>query len=109
MLTAMPHRFRDIRRRHLEALGLAFPLLTVEMDKGPAIALLRGAQARPVAFVDDQPRNLVSAHEYVPDAHLFHLMADPSLRKLLPPPEPYFNVVRDWREAQPLIVERLGL
>jgi len=109
MLTAMPHRFRDIRRDHLNALGLSYPLLTVEMEKGPAIARLRGDSERPVAFVDDQPRNLVSAHQYVPDAHLFHLMADNSLRKLLPAPEPYFNVVEDWREAKPLIVERLGL
>jgi len=109
MLTAMPHRFREARRNHLDALGLTYPLLTVEMEKGPAIARLRGENARPVAFVDDQPRNLVSAHQYVPDAHLLHLMADNSLRKLLPPPEPYFDVVLDWHEARPLIAERLGL
>ena len=109
MLTAMPHRFRAARRAHLDALGLDYPLLTVEMEKGPAIAKLRGERARPVAFVDDQPRNLVSARKWVPDTHLFHLMADNSLRELLPPPEPDFIVVEDWREAKPLIARSLGL
>lgn len=109
MLTAMPHRFRAARRAHLDELGLHYPLLTVEMAKGPAIRKLRGDQPRPVAFVDDQPRNLASARDHVPDASLFHLMADNSLRKLLPPPEKGIHVVEDWPEAHPLIVRELGL
>jgi len=109
MLTAMPHRHRALRRAHLDALGLAYPLLTTEMAKGPAIARLRGSAARPVAFVDDMPHNLVSAHEYVPDAHLFHLMAEASLRALLPPAGQNVTVVDDWREARPLIARALGI
>ncbi|TIP57440.1 MAG: hypothetical protein E5X68_34730, partial [Mesorhizobium sp.] len=85
LLTAMPHKHRAVRRAHLDALGLDYPLLTTEMAKGPAIAKLRGLKGRPVAFVDDQPSNLVSARNSVADAHLFHLMADNSLRSFLPP------------------------
>lgn len=109
LLTAMPHRHRARRRAHLDALGLTYPLLTTEMAKGPAIASLRGEKMRPVAFVDDQPPNLVSARRFVPDAHLFHLMADNSLRALLPPPPEDVVIVQDWPEATPRIARALGI
>ncbi|MGO4835090.1 hypothetical protein AB4144_22810 [Rhizobiaceae sp. 2RAB30] len=109
LLTAMPHRHREARRLHLDALGLPYPLLTTEMAKGPAIAALRGAGRRPVAFVDDQPMNLVSAQDSVADAHLFHLMADNSLRTLLPPPPEGAIVVEGWHDAGPRIARVLGL
>jgi hypothetical protein len=110
LLTAMPHRHRETRRAHLDRLGLPYPLLTTEMPKGPAIAMLRGDKGRPVAFIDDQPRNLLSARESVPDAALFHLMADNSLRPLLPPfDEQGITIVTDWREARPRIAEALGV
>jgi hypothetical protein len=109
LLTAMFHRHRAARRAHLDALGLPYPLLTTEMAKGPAVARLRGASGRPVAFVDDQPNNLVSARQSVPDVHLFHLMADNSLRAFLPPLPDDIVPVHDWREATPRIVEALGI
>lgn len=109
LLTAMPHRHRATRRSHLDRLGLPYPLLTTEMAKGPAIDRLRGETRRPVAFVDDIPRNLASAREWVADAHLFHLMADNSLRALLPPPPEGVTVVADWREAGDRIAAALGV
>ncbi|MFA6156995.1 hypothetical protein [Mesorhizobium sp.] len=109
MLTAMPHKHRATRRAHLDALGLNYPLLTTEMAKGPAVAKLRGKKGRPVAFVDDQPPNLISARNSVDDAHLFHLMADNSLRAFLPPMPEDIIVVQDWHEAAPLIEQALGL
>lgn len=109
LLTAMPHKHRAVRRAHLDALGLDYPLLTTEMAKGPAIAKLRGLKGRPVAFVDDQPSNLVSARNSVADAHLFHLMADNSLRAFLPPTPEDIVSVEDWREAAPKIAVALGL
>lgn len=109
LLTAMPHRHRAIRRAHLDALGLDYPLLTTEMAKGPAVAKLRGKKRRPVAFVDDQPSNLASARQSVADAHLFHLMADNSLRAFLPPLPDDIVVVQDWGEAGPKIANALGL
>lgn len=109
LLTAMPHRHRDTRRRYLDEIGLTYPLLTTEMAKGPAIMRLRGDAPRPVAFVDDMPHNLVSAHEYVPEAHLFHLMADNELRKFLPAVGEGVTVVEDWHDAKPRIAAALGL
>jgi hypothetical protein len=109
MLTAMPHRHRAVRRRHLHALGLHYPLLTTEMAKGPAVAKLRGLTGRAVAFVDDQPANHISVREALADAHLFHLMADNSLREFLPPLPDDIHVVWDWHEATPKIAEALAL
>lgn len=109
LLTAMPHRHRDIRRRHLETLGLGYPLLTTQAPKGPAIAALRGPTSRPVAFVDDMPNSLASVGKHVPQAHLFHLMADNSLRVLMPPLAEGILVVRDWADAAPKIARALGI
>lgn len=109
LLTAMFHRHRAARRAHLDALGLPYPLLTTEMAKGPAVAKLRGASGRPVAFVDDQPNNLLSVAEAEPDARLFHLMADNSLRAFLPPLPEGIAAVHDWREATPKIARALGI
>jgi hypothetical protein len=109
LLTAMFHRHRAARRAHLDALGLTYPLLTTEMAKGPAVAKLRGNKGRPVAFVDDQPVNLISARQSVPDSHLFHLMDDNSLREFLPPTPDDIIVVQDWHEAMPKIATALGI
>ena len=109
LLTAMPHRHRGVRRAHLDALGLNYPLLTTEMAKGPAVARLRGKSGRPVVFVDDQPHNLASVRESVADANLFHLMADNSLRTFLPSVPDNVIVVQDWHEAAPKIAGALGL
>lgn len=62
-----------------------------------------------MAFVDDQPSNLVSVQNSVADAHLFHLMADNSLRAFLPPVPDGIVVLQDWREAAPKIATALGL
>ena len=109
MLTAMPHRHRATRRAHLDRLGFHYPLLTTETAKGPAIRELRGATPRPVAFVDDIPHNLVSVRAAISEAHLFHLMAMPSMRPLLPPLPEQIEIVDDWREAGPRIAAALGI
>ncbi len=109
MLTAMAHRHRDTRRRHLDALGFPYPLVTTETAKGPAIRRLRGDTPRPVAFVDDLPRNLLSVRDSLADAHLFHLMAMPSLRALLPPLPEDIHIVDRWTEAGPKIAAALGI
>ena len=104
LLTAMPHRHRDTRRTFLDRIGLTYPLLTTQMAKGPAIRHLRnrsgrGESRRAVAFVDDMPHNLASARVSVADSHLFHLIADNSLRPLLPELPQDTAIAMDWREA----------
>ena len=109
LLTAMPHRHRETRRRLLNTLGVAYPLLTTEAQKGPAIHALRGDSGRPVAFVDDLPPNLFSVREHIADAHLFHLMSDNALRELMPPLGDGIHAVDDWPDAAPRIARALGI
>lgn len=109
LLTAMPHRHREHRRIHLDAIGLPYPLVTTEAPKGPAIASLRGTSGRAVAFVDDMPHNLVSARTSLPDVHLFNMMAMPEIRRLLPPVANDVVIVDTWREAGPMIASALGV
>lgn len=109
MLSSMPHRHRPIRRGLLDQLGLPYPLLSTEAAKGPAIRQLRGDRERPVAFIDDIPRNLHSAAEAVPDAALFHLMAHQGLRALLLPLPAPIVAVENWRDAAPRIAAALGI
>jgi hypothetical protein len=109
MLTAMPHRHRQTRRAHLDALGFPYPLVTTEKAKGPAIRALRGEGGRPVAFVDDLPMNLVSVRGAVADAHLFHVMAHAQMRKLLPPLPEGIVAAEGWRDAAPRIAAALGI
>jgi hypothetical protein len=108
LLTAMPHRFHRQRRSFLDSLGIPYPLVTTESAKGPALIRLRGETARPIAFVDDMPHNLKSARASLPDVHLFHLMAMPSLRALLPPFADDIMTVDSWAEAGPRIAAALG-
>jgi hypothetical protein len=56
LLTAMPHAHRDERISFMREIGISFPILTVESDKGHSVAHL--AKGRPgVAFIDDLVHN----------------------------------------------------
>ena len=83
LLTAMWHRHLDARRAHLDALGIAYPLVTTEGSKGRAIAHV--ASDRPVVFIDDMPYNHSDVIEHAPHAATVHYMADETLLPLLPP------------------------
>lgn len=109
LLTAMPHRYRQTRRTLLDQLEMHYPLLTTERAKGPAIQRLRGEHQRPVAFVDDMYYNLVSVRDTVEDAHLFHLMADNSVRTLMPPIPKGVTAVEHWKEAGEKIARSLQI
>jgi hypothetical protein len=109
LLTAMPHRHRDRRRAHLDALGFPYPLVTTEKAKGSAIRQLRGDQGRPVAFVDDIPHNLLSVQTTVPDAHLFHLMMHPEFRAMLPPLPEGIAALENWDDGVAKIAAALGI
>ncbi len=109
MLTAMPHQFREARRRLLDRTGFPYPLLTTQTAKGPAIGQLRGETPRPVAFIDDIPHNLISVQKSVPDAGLIHLMAHDGMRALLPPMDKAIDVARTWVHAGDLIRKHLSL
>lgn len=109
MLTAMPHAYHAHRRRLLDRLSIPFPLVTTERAKGPAVSLLAGKRAAPVAFVDDIPHNHVSVAGAYPRAALFHLMAHEGMRALLTPLPDGVSAVENWLDARSAIAEALGI
>ncbi len=76
MLTNLPDAFRADRIANLADHGIAFPVVTNEGPKGPAIASLADARRAPVIFIDDNHGYLASAREHSPDTHLVHFLQD---------------------------------
>jgi hypothetical protein len=102
-LTAMPPKFAAARRRHLDALGLDFPLVAVESAKGPMAARIRERHTAPVVFVDDMAHNLASVAESLPDCLLLSLAPPSAVHALAPRPPRTAHAVRNWVEAADII------
>jgi hypothetical protein len=95
LLTAMPHAHRSRRVSFLKTLGFEQPVLTVESDKGPAVARL--AHGRPhVAFIDDLAHNHLSVAEHHPQAHLHQIMAFRDYEGGVPAVPEGVSVHTDW-------------
>jgi hypothetical protein len=95
LLTAMPHAYRQERISFMREIGVSFPILTVESDKGHSVAHL--AKGRPgVVFIDDLAHNHVSVFEHAPDTHLFQYMAFRDYDGPLPLPPLHTQYHEDW-------------
>jgi hypothetical protein len=103
MLTNMPHAFRTHRARHLEANGIAYPVVTNSGSKVPALRLLSDAHHGASGFIDDSPLNLNQVREGLPDVHLFHFMANKTFREMAGPVEGTALHSGDWLETAPVI------
>ena len=100
LLSNIPHAHYDARRRNLLGHGLDFPLVTNSGPKGPAVRALASMVKGPVAFMDDHPDFLHSAHALLPGrVHLVHFVPDSPFTPHLPPLEAPHVVVRNWAEA----------
>lgn len=102
-LTAMPPRHAEVRRRLLDQLMLAFPMIATEDAKGPMVAALHAARPLPVAFVDDMVHNLHSVGEHVPDCLLVYLPPPIEIFRFAPDPQETVRRVENWPEAATLI------
>lgn len=102
-LTAMPPRYGEQRRRLLDKLGLAFPLIASEEPKGPIMRRLNAERLYPTTFIDDMAYNLHSVREHMPESLLIHMMPHGPLHMMAP--KPHADIVRasDWRHAEELI------
>jgi hypothetical protein len=106
LLTAMPHAHRNIRVEFLRRLGMPWPVLTVESDKGHSVAMI--ARDRDAVFIDDLAPNHESVAEHAPHVHLFQFMAfrDFSGPMPVPPGKTEYHV--DWHQMAQAIRSRLG-
>ncbi|MGZ9720596.1 hypothetical protein [Rhizobium miluonense] len=102
-LTAMPPQFWAQRRRLLDRLGLAYPLLASLQPKGPIVRSLHAERALPVAFVDDMAHNLHSVSEHVPDCLLINLKPDSIVHRMAPSAPAGISEANEWSQAAPLL------
>jgi len=102
-LTAMPPRYSEPRRRLLNKLGLAFPMIASEEPKGPIMRRLNAERVFPTTFIDDMAHNLHSVRDHMPDSLLIHMMPDSPLHLMAPKPSEDIVRARDWRHAEELI------
>ena len=109
LLSNIPHAHYDARRRNLLGHGLDFPLVTNSGPKGPAVRALASMVHGPVAFMDDHPDFLHSAHALLPGrVRLVHFVPDSPFTPHLPPLTAPHVAVRNWAEAG-AVLERLLL
>lgn len=76
MLTNLPDEFRADRIANLAAHGIAFPVVTNEGPKGPAVSAIAAGRRAPVVFIDDNHGYLASARDHSPEVHLVHFLQD---------------------------------
>ena len=96
------------RRRNLDALGFAFPLLANAGPKGAAVRDLARRSGRPVFFMDDIARHHASAAELAPDVWRIHFVADERLKPMMPTSPHAHLRAQSWRDAEAFIRDRLG-
>ncbi len=102
-LTAMPPQFWAQRRRLLDRLELAYPLLASLQPKGPIVRSLHRQRAMPVAFIDDMAHNLHSVSEHVPECLLINLKPDSIVHRMAPAVAAGIPEANEWSQAAPLI------
>jgi hypothetical protein len=107
-LTAMPPQFSAQRRRLLDRLGLAYPLLATLQPKGPVVRSLHDARSLPVVFVDDMAHNLHSVRENVESCLLVNMMPDSIVHRMAPVAAADIARAADWSEAAALIRSHIG-
>ncbi|NLS19799.1 hypothetical protein HGP16_24985 [Rhizobium sp. P40RR-XXII] len=102
-LTAMPPQFWVQRRRLLDRLELAYPLLASLQPKGPIVRSLHRQRTMPVAFVDDMAHNLHSVSDHVPECLLINLKPDSVVHRMAPAVAAGIPEANEWSQAAPLI------
>jgi len=95
------------RRRNLDALGFAFPLLANSGSKGAAVRRLAQRAGRPVIFMDDIAGHHASVAELAPEVFRIHFVADTRLKTLMPDSPHAHLRAQTWRDAEAFILERL--
>ena len=100
MLTNLPDDFRADRIANLAGHGIAFPVVTNEGPKGPAVSAIAAGRRAPVVFIDDNHGYLTSAREHEPDVHLVHFLQDPRFGRHVEHFD-YMSLRTDnWKEAE---------
>lgn len=99
VISNVPIGSRQARADSLHALGMPYPLIASEGEKGPAVREIVARHAAPVVFLDDLPQNIASVATHAAHVHRIHFIADPRLRPLLDPAEHAHARIDEWPAA----------
>ncbi|MGO4564959.1 hypothetical protein AB4Z52_07795 [Rhizobium sp. 2YAF20] len=108
-LTAMPPQFHQRRRRLLDRLGFAFPLLSTQQPKGPVVKALHQGRTLPVAFIDDMAHNLHSVRDHVDGCLLIHLVPVSTVQRFAPAADAEITRASDWNHAAALVAAHIAV
>jgi hypothetical protein len=95
------------RRRNLDILGFAYPLVVNNGPKGRAVKSLASRAGKPVFFVDDIPQHLSSVAQEAPQVWRIQLIGDERLKPLLPKAPDAQLRAETWHDAETFIREHL--
>lgn len=107
VLTNCPIASREDRILNLEEQGMSVPVVANIGGKGQALKYLHDQIGAPLAFADDTPRQLASAAQAAPDAHLLHFAADPWVRAAAGAAEAAHHAPESWPELEARIRKHL--
>lgn len=105
VLTNIPAAYREIRVSMLKGLGLDVPVHANDGPKGRMVKELAGG--RRAVFVDDLPPHHGSAAKHAPDVGRLHMVADATLRRLIPAAPDAHVRIDNWADARSWIRDYL--
>lgn len=105
VLTNIPAAWRDIRIDILKGHGLDVPVHANDGPKGRMVKDLAGS--RRAIFVDDLPPHHTSVAKHAPGVGRLHMVADATLRTLIPPAPDAHARIDSWEDAQHWIRDTL--
>ena len=103
IMTNIPARVSEGRRRSLDRHGLPYPMVTNIGGKGPAVKYLASKTGRPTVFIDDMPRQLASVAKNSREVVLVHFVAEPRIEALLGEAPQCHHKATSWPEAQRIV------
>jgi hypothetical protein len=108
VLTNLPVRIRDARRRGLARLGMPYPVVTNQGGKGPTVRHLVERLQAPAVFLDDMPQNHASVAAAAGHVRRVQFIEDPRLERLMGRTEDAHHQADSWAKALPIIERELG-
>ena len=103
IMTNIPARVSEGRRRSLDRHGLSYPMVTNIGGKGPAVKYLASRAGRPTVFIDDMPRQHASVAKTSREVVLLHFVAEPRVEALLGEAPQCHHKATSWPEAQRIV------
>lgn len=103
IMTNIPVRVAEGRRRSLDRHGLSYPMVMNVGGKGPAVRYLASRAGRPTIFIDDMPRQHASVAKNSSEVVLIHFVAEPRIDALLRDTVPCHHKAKSWAQAHLIV------